>query len=229
MLKRTNQDWREALRGEGGYAAQLVAHEELATHLRQMAYNYLRKRQAKANPYVLVRFASEELVELAHDCTQDTFVKLADNNFALLDYVKKEGRFVSWATSIVINEVRQELRKPNWNRRAGFLPDRSTEEADQGSEFELFIASDEMKPDNAAIALEVTDALKACLGKLKENQRQAFLGLEVEGRSGEELAALLNRPSANAVYLVASRTRRKLRKCLQKKGWHINVLQIFKK
>lgn len=227
MLKRTNQDWFQLLRGESGEAAQLVAHEELATHLRQMAYNYLLKRQAKANPYVLGRFASEELVQLAHDCTQDVFVKLADNNFALLDQVQKEGRFVSWATSIVINEVRQELRRPNWNRRV--VLSCTAQEADLGSEFELFVASDEMTPESAAIALEVTDALKACLGKLKDQARRAFLGLEVEGQSGEELAILLNRPSSGAIYSLASRTRQKLRKCLQTKGWHQDVLQVFKK
>lgn len=226
MLKRTNQEWLTELCGDEGYQAQALAHDDLAGYLYTVAYNYLLTRQAKANPQILVGFAPMDLAALAQDFVQETLEKLAKNDFALLNQFKGEGNFTGWVAIIVRRQVAQELRKSYWERRQSLSENGATEEEEQ-EEFEL--VSDEISPEKAVMQQEVSQALLACLGQLKPDQRAALVGLIVEGKSGKALAEALNRPNENAIYKFVGRTKRKVRKCLQKAGWEQDVLEIFVK
>jgi RNA polymerase sigma factor (sigma-70 family) len=229
MSKRSNQEWLEELCGHGGYQAQALAHEDLASYLHTVAYNYLLTRQAKTNPQILVRFAPLELATLAEDFVQETLEKLAKNDFALLDKFKGEGKFTSWVAVIVRRQAAQELRKSYWNRRISPPQERwSPNGHDQSlSVFERFSRGEQITPEKAVMQQEVTQALLGCLGGLKESHRLALLGLVVEGLGGDVLARLLNRPTSNAIYTLVGRTKRKLRACLEKAGWEQDVLEIF--
>lgn len=219
MLRRTNEEWLEELRGDEGYQAQALAHDDLAGYLYKVAYNYLLTRQAKANPQILVSFGLSDLATLAQDFVQETLEKLAKNDFALLEQFKGEGSFTGWVAVIVRRQVAQELRKSYWERRVILSQNGATEEEDE-EEFEL--VSDEISPEQAVMQQEVSQALLACLGRLKADQRTALVGLIVEKKSGKELAKALDRPNENAIYSLVGRTKRKVRKCLQKAGWESN-------
>lgn len=227
MQKRSNQEWVEALRGTGGSEEQGQACQNLAAYMYRVAYNYLLYRQAQANPRILGSFAPEELAALAQDFAQETLLKLAINDFALLDKFAGKGAFTSWAAKVVKNEARQELRKSYWERWALRLQEEAEQDDKWSPTFELIIPSEEVSPDEAVMQQEVREALWGCLEGLRENQRVALLGLIVEGLSGEELARLLNRPSRNAVFLLIRRAKRNMRKCLEEKGWNREHLAIF--
>lgn len=227
MRRRSNEEWLNALRGTRGSEEQGRAFQDLSAYMYRVAYNYLLYRQAQANPRILDSFASEELAALAHDSVQGTLLKLAINDFALLDKFAGKGAFTSWAAKVVKNEARQELRKSYWERRVSLPSLGSEQDEEQLSVFELIIPSQDVSLETAAMQQDVGEALQGCLEGLPENQRLALLGIIVEGLSGEELARRLNRPSRNAVFLLKRRAIRNMRKCLEEKGWDKEHLAIF--
>ncbi|MGB0383467.1 MAG: RNA polymerase sigma factor [Ardenticatenaceae bacterium] len=227
MQRRTNQEWVEELRGRRGPTPQSLAYQDLGAYMYRVAYNHLLYRQAQANPRILKSFAPQELATLAEDFVQETQEKLVINDFALLDKFTGKGAFTSWMAKVVKNEVGQELRKSYWNRWVSLLPEGSEQDEERSSAFELIVASPEASPENARMQEEVRQVLKGCLEGLNENQRLALLGLVVEGLSGKELAGILNSPSRNAVFLLARRAKRNMRKCLEEKRWAREDFDVF--
>ena len=223
---RDNQEWVQELRGDRGGQQQEAAHCELANYLYVVAYNYLRIRQADLR--ALAAFPVDDLSALAQDFVQETLEKLARNQFALLATYSGAGKFTSWAAQIVRNQAAQELRKSYWTRRNP-LPASSDPDEDGAEPLllqRLADTSDEADPARRAQQTQVAATLQGCLAGLSERYRLAVLNCLGDNMPAEAVARALD-TTANAVYLIIQRAKRKLRQCLERAGLDKTVLAVF--
>ena len=223
---RDNQEWVQELRGDRGGKQQETAHCELANYLYVVAYNYLRIRQADLR--ALAAFPVDDLAALAQDFVQETLEKLARNQFALLATYSGAGKFTSWAAQIVRNQAAQELRKSYWTRRNP-LPASSDPDEDGAEPLllqRLADTSDEADPARRAQQTQVAATLQGCLAGLSERYRLAVLNCLGDNMPAEAVARALD-TTANAVYLIIQRAKRKLRQCLERAGLDKTVLAVF--
>ena len=223
---RDNQEWVQELRGDRGGQQQEAAHCELANYLYVVAYNYLRIRQT--NLRALAAFPVDDLAALAQDFVQETLEKLARNQFALLATYSGTGKFTSWAAQIVRNQAAQELRKSYWTRRNP-LPASSDPDEDGAEPLllqRLADTSDEADPARRAQQTQVAATLQGCLAGLSERYRLAVLNCLGDNMPAEAVARALD-TTANAVYLIIQRAKRKLRQCLERAGLDKTVLAVF--
>ena len=223
---RDNQEWVQELRGDRGGQQQEAAHCELANYLYVVAYNYLRIRQT--NLRALAAFPVDDLAALAQDFVQETLEKLARNQFALLATYSGTGKFTSWAAQIVRNQAAQELRKSYWTRRNP-LPASSDPDEDGAEPLllqRLADTSDEADPARRAQQTQVAATLQGCLAGLSERYRLAVLNCLGDNVPAEAVARALD-TTANAVYLIIQRAKRKLRQCLERAGLDKTVLAVF--
>ncbi|MCB0201676.1 MAG: sigma-70 family RNA polymerase sigma factor [Anaerolineae bacterium] len=223
---RDNQEWVQELRGDRGGQQQEAAHCELANYLYVVAYNYLRIRQADLR--ALAAFPVDDLAALAQDFVQETLEKLARNQFALLATYSGAGKFTSWAAQIVRNQAAQELRKSYWTRRNP-LPASSDPDEDGAEPLllqRLADTSDEADPARRAQQTQVAATLQGCLAGLSERYRLAVLNCLGDNMPAEAVARALD-TTANAVYLIIQRAKRKLRQCLERAGLDKTVLAVF--
>ncbi|MCO6452690.1 MAG: sigma-70 family RNA polymerase sigma factor [Caldilineales bacterium] len=207
---RSNSDWLHELKGAAGVQTQRQAHEDLANYLYVVAYNYLRLRQTDIA--ALDRFAEEEKAALAQDFVQETLEKLAADDFALLQNYRGDGRFLSWAASVVRNQAAQELRRSYWTRRIAGSVD-----GEEESPLPLLTLPDLTPASNPADSLEqreLASALQDCIEALPERSRLAFWWTVAEDIPAASVADHFE-TTANAIYLLVSRARRQLRECLQ--------------
>jgi len=226
MGQRTNRAWVEELSGDCGVAAQRQAHQDLASYLYVVAYNYLRLRQSDL--YRLADFAAEEMAALAQDFVQETLEKLARDDFALLSRYSAVGNFTSWAAQIVRNQAAMELRKSYWTRRSP-LPQAGAND-DNGAEpalaVELADPSPAIDPARRAQQQQVHDLMQRCLARLSERYRVAVLNCLGDGIAADVVARALE-TTPNAVYLIIQRAKRQLRACLEQSGLDRSVLAVF--
>ena len=223
---RDNQEWVQELRGDRGGQQQEAAHCELANYLYVVAYNYLRIRQTDLR--ALAAFPVDDLAALAQDFVQETLEKLARNQFALLATYSGAGKFTSWAAQIVRNQAAQELRKSYWTRRNP-LPASSDPDEDGAEPLllqRLADTSDEADPARRAQQTQVAATLQGCLAGLSERYRLAVLNCLGDNMPAEAVARALD-TTANAVYLIIQRAKRKLRQCLERAGLDKTVLAVF--
>lgn len=224
-MQRTNEQWVHELQDATNPDAQLAAHQDLNKYLMTVIYNYLLTRRATLD--ALDDLPETELVELARDFVQDTLLKLIDNDFALLGKYHFQGRFLSWAAKVAINETRQELRKSYWTRRRS-MPGQS----DDGSEVDspgvslTMPSTPPATPEKQAQISQVLAALQRCIESLGEPRRTAFISREMKGLSIRAIAEALDR-SANAVSGLVFQAKADLRRCLQLAGFDQDVLSIF--
>lgn len=223
---RDNQEWVQELRGDRGGQQQEAADCELANYLYVVAYNYLRIRQADLR--ALAAFPVDDLAALAQDFVQETLEKLARNQFALLATYSGAGKFTSWAAQIVRNQAAQELRKSYWTRRNP-LPASSDPDEDGAEPLllqRLADTSDEADPARRAQQTQVAATLQGCLAGLSERYRLAVLNCLGDNMPAEAVARALD-TTANAVYLIIQRAKRKLRQCLERARLDKTVLAVF--
>lgn len=224
MSERTNEDWIAELRGDRGKETQRQAHEDLANYLHKIVYNYILKRQE--NLVALRSFSPDDLSELAKEFTQDTLFKLSINGFALLDRFRGDGRFTSWAASIVIREAGQEFRKPYWTRR-GLAPGQRAQETDEEEMNSGHMADlSSLGPEQRVLNQEIGETLQDCINNLLAYRRKAFWECQIKSRPAQEVADDMG-ISRNAVYLLVYQAKRDLRKCLQRLGIGPDDLQLL--
>ena len=226
MTQRSNEDWVRELCGDRGQEPQQLAYQKLANYLYVVAYNYLRLRQADLR--ALADFAPEEVAALAQDFVQETLEKLARNEFALLASFSGAGKFTSWAAQIVRNQAAMELRKSYWARRSALPASDDSEESSEQPSLAQNYADPSVQADPARRAQQqqVHDVLQRCLAGLPERNRLAIVSCIADDVRAEAVAQTLN-TTANAVYLLITRTKRQLKDCLQRAGLSRDVLGIF--
>lgn len=132
---------------------------------------------------------ARELAE-TDDLVQVSLLRVLDH---LADFEPRhEGAFFAYLRRILLNAVRDEIR------RASRLPGRA--------EIPASLASEAPSAVEQAIGREVMEAYEAALSSLPETQQQAVI-LRVEfGFSYPEIAAALGRSSSNAVRMMVSRS-----------------------
>jgi RNA polymerase sigma-70 factor (ECF subfamily) len=117
----------------------------------------------------------------AEDVVQETFLRA----FRHLNRFKPEGHFAAWLHRIAVNcaiNLLQKRRPPVESRQAG-IP-LSTDALDT-------LAASTPTPDRAAIHAELQQKVQAALGRLSPGERIAFVLRHFEGRSIEEIRAVL--------------------------------------
>jgi RNA polymerase sigma-70 factor, ECF subfamily len=136
------------------------------------------------------------------DLVQDTLVQA----FKHLETFepRHEGSFLAYLRQIVINQIRQEIRKmarrPRRVELVDGLPDHGR------------------TPLDDALGRETLDQYDEALSKLTDERRQAVI-LRIEfGYSYEEVAKALNRPTADAARMVISRALVRLAELMGKLG-----------
>lgn len=227
MRTRSNQEWLDQLRGDDGEAQQGQAFEALATYLYHKAYDYLKERQGKRNPWRLVNLADEDVAALAQDAVQHTLEKLARDEFALLAGFRQEGSFTSWMRTIVINETKQKLREPHLNR--GVWWSLSEEPSQVADKLQQMSAKDSwsVDPEKWVMQQEVITALEKCLSQLDPELRQIFWGRVVDKQPAKALAATFKRSSVDEVYWAVRRAKRHLQRCLKKSEHNRELFELF--
>ena len=143
----------------------------------------------------LQRWASGRLPRWArsasdtHDLVQDTLL----NTFKKIGTFepRREGAFQAYLRQAVMNRIRDELR------RTSARPATST--------LDEFEHEHGTSPLEDAIRLETFERYEAALGRLTADDREAIIGRVELGRSYEDLAASLGKPSADAARKTVAR------------------------
>lgn len=107
MMQRSNSEWLKALR-EGGRNQEL-ALVELRGRLLGAIRAYLTKNYA-----IQESLRSEETQHLAEDCAQESILIIQSK----LENFRGESQFMTWAYSIAIRTVLEELRRRRWRQAA---------------------------------------------------------------------------------------------------------------
>ena len=228
MAERTNEEWGADLRNDGS-PEQIQAFEDLGRYLFVVAHNYLLKRRPGTPG--LSDLADSEIAEEAQHFVQDALLIVWQK---LCSY--RDGRFLSWAKTIAINEVRQELRKKRWHAIV-----RPPEEIESGSEEDRPGGDDwlsrlarridaQLCAEQSVQFNEVMDLiLRTLREKLSERQRRAFLGCVLKNKPyavvAREIGAKINR-----VYGIVYECRKILKRQLEEAGFTLqDVYAIFEK
>jgi RNA polymerase sigma-70 factor (ECF subfamily) len=162
------------------------AHEGDSAALDVLFSRYLRPLQHWASGR-LPRWARNSAD--THDLVQDTLL----NAFRKIGSFepRREGAFQAYLRQAVMNRIRDHIR------RTGTRPAMSTfEESDH---------EHPSSPLDQVIGLETFERYEAALARLTPNEREAIIGRVELGHTYEELAATLEKPSADAARMAVAR------------------------
>jgi len=145
--------------------------------------------------------------DLADDLTQEVFVKA----FRQLDQYRSEGSFSSWIIKIANNHALNDFKRVR--REMDTVPLEPTPDVSNprrlpaGGLRETLWSNPTSTPrDTRALA----PALDEALAGLRDTHRQCFILREIEGRSYDDIAEILDLPK-NTVGTYLNRARKKLR------------------
>ena len=129
-----------------------------------------------------------------HDLVQETLLQ----TFKRIDgfEYRGEGAFQAYLRQVLLNRIRQELRK------AGRRPD--------ATDFDEHHVDRAASPLEQAIGHEAIEDYERALARLKPEEREAIIARVEMGLTYEELAAALDKPSADAARQTARRALRRL-------------------
>lgn len=227
--KRANAEWISALGGELGTAEQSAAYTDLGQFLRRQGYVFLTKRQATVPG--LFGISSDQRVELAHEFAQDVLTKIFQN--ALYNEFRGEASFTTYLVIVLHNEIRSELRKKKWGSQTISLTQAtglsSAADGEEADGLELNIADESQLNLEAGQTLRtVAEQLQSCIEMLPERARLAYQLRALEGKSLPQILEETGISSNAAVSNLLSRTKNKLKTCLEEHGWYAeDVLPLF--
>lgn len=218
--RRSNEQWIADLSGKNGPSIQGDAFLDLGKYLHTVIFQYLEKRSL--SNYVLASFSSTEVGELAEDFVQDTIEKLAQKDFILLRQYTGRGSFTAWAAQIARRIAATELRRPYWERRNRSESSQSLLMLDWSAISPRQDTPDNGNPQTEIELKELRNAIRECREMLSERYRLIFDRCIVNDEPIEDVAEPL-RLSANAIYMLVFRVKRRMRKCLNEKGFGPNA------
>jgi RNA polymerase sigma-70 factor (ECF subfamily) len=172
----------------------------------ETALNDLIERHATPVFHFLCRMVGNE--DDANDLAQEAFVRV----FKSAGSFRLEQKFSSWLFTIAANLARNHFR---WRTRH---PNVSLDAANQETEQTLgdTLPANDPAPNEEALAVERAAAVRAAVGKLPEDLREAIVLCEWEDRSTAEAATILE-TTPKAVESRLYRARQILRERL--KSW----------
>jgi RNA polymerase sigma-70 factor (ECF subfamily) len=150
--------------------------------------------------------------DIAADLVQDTLLAAlqARQGFESRAAVK------TWLTAILKNKIIDHLRRACRTVPLSLepTPDRDTEDYfDESGRWKVEL-TEWNTPDQATEREQFLRTLMSCLARLPQRMAQLFLLRELDGMSVEELCKQLELSSTNNVWVSLSRTRMRLRNCL---------------
>ena len=104
---------------------------------------------------------------------------------------RREGAFTAYLHQILMNQIRDEIRRARRRPAPAELPDT--------------LKAPRQAPDDAVIQQEFVERYEAALAKLPEQQRKAVLMRLELGHSHQEVAHALGSPSPDAARMLLSR------------------------
>ncbi|MGQ0764358.1 MAG: RNA polymerase sigma factor [Gemmatimonadota bacterium] len=184
--------------------ADLVA---LAQQGREFAYRELIRRYERPVYSLIFRMVRDR--EVAEDLAQDSFIKVLNH----IDRYRPEFKLSSWLFKIANNVAIDHLRKRTLDTISmDGSPHAATAAEIEATTFELAArqesALDEME------ARELGGAIEKAIEALRPEYRSCIMLRHVEGRSYEEIAALLDLP-LGTVKTYIHRARHQLREALE--------------
>ena len=206
--KRTDQQWVDELSGQYGSEIQARAIKELARYLFVVVYNDLQARQAHVAR--LSHLDNEELRHLAKDFSQQFMEKSVAHNFALLQKYHAKGSFTAWASKVALNIVRSELRRARWSN-------------DSLLHAQINDPNTSILPDVAVLNAQVYEALQRSMEQLPAQMHDVFVRSVIENEQASVIAEELG-VTANTIYLIVFRARKKIRKLMMNDGYQLQDL-----
>lgn len=179
---------------------------------REGAYGELLRRYHRRVYALIHRLVRDH--DLAEDLTQDTFVKAFD----ALEHHRPESRFSSWILKIANNRAVDHLKRERRLKRRRHdtvplepTPDASTPRRPAAGRLRAAVWN---TPTPTPLDTRgLGPALEQALGRLREHYRRCFILREIEGRSYEDIAEILDLP-VGTVGSCLTRARKQLQAAL---------------
>ena len=192
MTTRTNEEWLQALHGDG--------------EGRSKALEDLRLVIQRGLPYALSRWLSPDQPQfgaLVEEVTQETLLRVLDQ----LDSFEGRSQFTTWVHKIAVRIALTELRRKRW--RDSSL-DELTENEDVPPPPGL-LADTQAGPEISAERLDMLSRVRRIIEEeLTDRQRQALILLGVQDLPIEDAARKL-KTNRNALYKLLHDARLRLR------------------
>lgn len=209
MLKRTNEEWLQALSASG------PLHDDALTDLQQILLSGLRRgllNQVNTN--------APEFETQAEDFVQEALVKILNN----LDHFAGRSQFTTWAHKIAISVALTELRRKRWQ-------DASLDSLldSEGNDYSPKLAADQTSlPENVAEQREMLTYVNRLIREeLTEKQYAVLETAVIHNRPTPEVARLMEM-TPNAVYKMLHDARSRLKQRLSEEGLSpADVIAIF--
>ncbi len=179
----------------------------LAQEGREAAYRELIRRYERPVFSLIYRMVRDR--EVAEDLAQDSFIKVLNH----IDRYRPEFKLSSWLFKIANNVAIDHLRK----RRLDTVSMDGSPHAGTAAEIEatqIEIASQQETALEEMEAKEVGSAIERAIASLRPEYRSCIMLRHVEGRSYEEIAAMLDLP-LGTVKTYIHRARHQLREALE--------------
>jgi RNA polymerase sigma factor (sigma-70 family) len=124
-----------------------------------------------------------------HDLVQETLIQA----FKKVDgfEIRGDGAFQAWLRQILLNRIRQEIRRAS--RRPA------------GDELDSQIEDEGTTPLEAAVGKEATERYERALARLKPSDREVIIARVELGQNNDEIAHAFQKPSANAARMAVER------------------------
>lgn len=178
----------------------------LAKQGRESAFRELVRRYERPVFSLIYRMVRDR--EIAEDLAQDTFIKVLNN----IDRYRPEFKLSSWLFKIANNVAIDHLRKRQLETVSmEGSPHASTAAEVEATSFE--IAADQESPLDEMEARELGSSIERAIAGLRPEYRSCIMLRHVEGRSYEEIAAILDLP-LGTVKTYIHRARHELRDAL---------------
>lgn len=178
----------------------------LAKQGREAAFRELVRRYERPVFSLIFRMVRDR--EIAEDLAQDTFIKVLNN----IDRYRPEFKLSSWLFKIANNVAIDHLRKRQLDTVSmEGSPHASTATEIEATSFE--VASQQESPLDEIEARELGSSIERAIAALRPEYRSCIMLRHVEGRSYEEIAAILDLP-LGTVKTYIHRARHELRDAL---------------
>ena len=200
MAARSNADWVGALsEAEGETLSQAL--QDLRGFLVRASLVYLSQHRSE-----LALWSQADILQLAEDCAQEALLEIR----AQLTTFRGEAKFTTWAYRFVINRAASELRRQRYRNVSldwlnDEVPSLLQKMVTVGTRAEP-VEPEHLVEQQAYLQL-LTNIIST---ELSDRQRLAVIGVHWEGRSMEEVAAVLGL-TRNALYKLLHDARKRIK------------------
>jgi RNA polymerase sigma-70 factor, ECF subfamily len=209
---KTNEEWLRALRGDG------IEREDALKDLRERLLRGMRAYLAENSGYTAT-FGSEEARQIAEDCAQESLLTIQKKK----ESFRGESQFTTWAMTVAIRILLGELRRRRWQQtsrqysRVGYdVPNWP---------IEVLQSRD---PEMAIQQAELWTILRRIIEKELTSKQRFVLVASAFQDMPLDLVADHLKTSRDNVYKILHDARKKLKRCLTKRGLtQEEILRIF--